>query len=92
MNLEILRGKSMQYHDNWNSSNPRSADFRPDVRSLKRPRSKENDQFICHVEKLPNVFFELRPDVDVGLIEEWSGSARRDLTRDLASDPCVLPE
>jgi hypothetical protein len=69
---------------------PQAADFCPNVRPLKGPRSKQDDQFVSSFQEIEDVFLEVRPRIDLRLIEERHRAARFDLPSDLFCDPSVL--
>ena len=45
---------------------------------------------MCSLEEVQNVFFEVRPRVDLSLVEERRRAARFDLASDLFRDPGIL--
>jgi hypothetical protein len=66
----------VEHDDDGNAPNPGSSDLGPNVGTLEGPRCKQYDELICLFQELTDIFFELRPYIDIGFIEKRMRSLR----------------
>ncbi len=75
--------KSVEQSHDRDSASPRGPQLPPDVRAFKGPRRYEHNQLVRLLEESQDVLLEVRADVDLSLVKEWSCPTRGDLTRNL---------